>query len=142
MAYIMNLRNVKEKKIYPLGENFSGQNETEEISFNNYYMEKNGKPFFGISGEFHYSRMSDTRWEDELIKMKMAGINVVTTYLFWIHHEEEEGIFDFAGRRNLRKFVELCAKHGLYVILRIGHLIMEKYETVEFLTGCMENLFR
>jgi len=120
MAYIMNLKNIEEKKFYPLGENFTGKNTVEEISFNNYYMEKNGKPFFGISGEFHYSRMSDMRWEDELIKMKMAGINVVSTYLFWIHHEEEEGVFDFSGRKNLRKFVELCAKHELYVILRVG----------------------
>lgn len=120
MAYIMNLKNVQGKNLYPLGDEFTGKNDVEEISFNNYYMEKNGKPFFGISGEFHYSRMSDVRWEDELIKMKMAGINVVSTYLFWIHHEEEEGVFDFTGRRNLRKFIELCEKHGLYVILRVG----------------------
>lgn len=120
MAYIVNLKNIQEKKLYSLGDNFAGRNNAEEISFNNYYMEKNGKPFFGISGEFHYSRMSELRWEDEIIKMKMVGINVVTTYLFWIHHEEEEGVFDFSGRRNLRKFVELCAKHELYVILRVG----------------------
>jgi len=120
MTYTINLKNIQEKNLYPLGEEFAGHNNQEEISFNNYYMEKNGKPFFGISGEFHYSRMSDIRWEDELIKMKMAGLNVVSTYLFWIHHEEEEGVFDFAGRRNLRRFVELCAKHGLYVILRVG----------------------
>lgn len=55
-----------------------------------------------------------------MIKMKMGGISVVATYLFWIHHEEEEGVFDFTGCRNLRKFVELCHKHGLYVILRVG----------------------
>jgi hypothetical protein len=64
--------------------------------------------------------MDENRWEDELIKMKMCGINIVSTYVFWIHHEEEEGVFRFDGRRNLRKFVELCAKHGFYVILRVG----------------------
>lgn len=121
MGYELDIRNLKEKVIYPLGENFRGISKNgEEISFTNYYMQKNGKPFFGVSGEFHYSRMSDERWEDELIKMKMCGINVVATYVFWIHHEEEEGIFRFDGRRNLRKFVELCEKHGLYVILRVG----------------------
>lgn len=121
MRYELSLKNVKEKNIYPLGDDFKGISKTgEEISFTNYYMKKNGIPFFGISGEFHFSRMSDERWEDELIKMKMCGINVVSTYLFWIHHEEEEGIFDFSGRRNLRRFVKLCAKHDLYVILRVG----------------------
>lgn len=117
----LDLRNLKKKEIYSLGENFRGENgKGEEISFTNFYMQKNERPFFGVSGEFHYSRMSDTRWEDELIKMKMCGINVVATYVFWIHHEEEEGIFRFDGCRNLRKFVQLCKKHGLYVILRVG----------------------
>lgn len=121
MRYELDLRNLKEKNIYPLGEDFRGMSKTgEEFSFTNYYMMKNGKPFFGVSGEFHYSRMSDTRWEDEIIKMKMGGINVMVTYSFWIHHEEEEGIFRFDGCRNLRKFIELCKKHGLYVILRVG----------------------
>lgn len=121
MGYELDLRQVKEKRIYPLGENFRGTSRSgDEISFTNFYMQKNGRPFFGVSGEFHYSRMSDARWEDELIKMKMCGINVVTTYVFWIHHEEEEGVFRFDGCRNLRQFVELCQKHGLYVILRVG----------------------
>ena len=115
MRYEMDLRNLKRKNIYPLGENFHGVSKSgEEFSFTNYYMMKNGKPFFGVSGEFHYSRMSDTRWEDEIIKMKMCGINVVATYVFWIHHEEEEGVFRFDGCRNVRKFVELCGKHGLH----------------------------
>ena len=64
--------------------------------------------------------MNAERWEDELIKMKMCGINMVATYVFWIHHEEEEGIFDFSGSRDIRRFVELCKRHGLYVILRVG----------------------
>lgn len=121
MSYELDLRGLKEKRIYPLGEDFRGvSKEGEEFSFTNYYMQRNGKPFFGVSGEFHYSRMPDARWEDELIKMKLCGINVVSTYVFWIHHEEEEGVFRFDGRRNLRKFLELCRKHGLYVILRVG----------------------
>lgn len=121
MHYELNLKSLKEKKIYPLGKEFCGANLSgEEISFTNFYMMKNGKPFFGVIGEFHYSRMSDTRWEDEIIKMKMCGINVIATYVFWIHHEEEEGVFCFDGCRNIRKYIELCKKHNLYVILRVG----------------------
>ena len=98
MAYELSLRGLTAKNIYPLGEDFRGRSKDgTELSFTNYYMEKNGKPFFGVSGEFHYSRMSDGRWEDELVKMKMGGINVVSTYVFWIHHEEEEGISGLTG---------------------------------------------
>lgn len=121
MGYQLSIIDLKEKKIYSLGNDFRGKSKSgEELSFTNYYMLKNGKPFFGVSGEFHFSRMADSRWEDELIKMKLCGLNTVSTYVFWIHHEEEEGEFDFSGSRNLRKFVTLCQKHGLYVILRIG----------------------
>ncbi|MCM1134879.1 MAG: beta-galactosidase [Clostridium sp.] len=121
MEYRLSLKELQAKRIYPLGEDFQGTGrDGEEISFTNYYMEKNGRPFFGVSGEFHFSRMNEARWEDELIKMKLCGVNMVATYVFWIHHEEEEGVFDFSGRRDIRRFVELCAKHGLYVILRVG----------------------
>ncbi|MDO5516429.1 MAG: beta-galactosidase [Clostridium sp.] len=121
MKHELNLKNVKPKIVHLLNENFRGNsNSGEEISFTNYYMQKNGKPFFGVSGEFHFSRMNENRWEDELIKMKLGGINIVSTYVFWNHHEEEEGVFDFTGRRNVRRFIELCKKHDLYVILRVG----------------------
>lgn len=121
MEHVLNIANVEPKAFYDLGEMFSGTSQNgEEIGFTNYYMERDKKPFFGVCGEFHFSRCGASRWEDELIKMKLGGINVVSTYLFWIHHEEEEGIFDFSGSKNLRQFVELCMKHGLKVILRIG----------------------
>lgn len=121
MEYKLPLQNVMPKNIYSLGENFRGKSKDgTELSFTNYFMEKNGTPFFGISGEFHFSRMSESRWEDEIIKMKMGGLNVVATYVFWIHHEEEEGKFDFTGCRDLGRFIRLCKKHGLYVILRVG----------------------
>ncbi len=52
--------------------------------------------------------------------MKAAGVNVVSTYVIWIHHEEIRGQFDWTGQRDLRAFTQLCAKHGMYVIARIG----------------------
>ena len=117
----IDLNGYKSAGLYSLGEDFSGTSGNGDvISFNNYYMEKSGKPFFAVSGEFHYSRMDESRWEDEIIKMRLGGVNIISSYLFWNHIEEEEGVFDFSGRRNLRRFVQLCAKHGLYVILRVG----------------------
>ena len=52
--------------------------------------------------------------------MKAAGIDIVATYIFWIHHEEVEGEWDWSGRRCLRGFAELCARNGLYLYPRIG----------------------
>jgi beta-galactosidase len=90
------------------------------ISANQRYLTLDGKPWFPVMGEFHYSRYSESEWDPELLKMKAAGIDVISTYVFWIHHEEIEGQFDWSGQRDLRHFVELCAKHGLYVWIRVG----------------------
>lgn len=109
------------KNIYPSTLRLGGISpHGDEISFTNYYMELNGKPYFAICGEFHYSRYPEGDWETEIRKMKLSGINVVATYIFWNHHEELEGEFQWAGNRELRRFVKLCRDNGLYVILRVG----------------------
>lgn len=120
MQNYIDVSKIKEKEIYSLGKNFFGEGPQGTIGFTNYYLEENGTPFFGIAGECHYARVHESQWEDTILKMKMCGINIVSTYVFWIHHEEQEGVFRFDGNRNLRKFVELCKKHGMYVIVRIG----------------------
>jgi len=79
-----------------------------------------GKPWIPIVGEFHYARYPQAEWRDELLKMKAGGINTVSTYVFWIHHEEERGKFDWRGQRSLRGFLELCQATGLKVFVRMG----------------------
>lgn len=92
----------------------------ETIGVNSRYLVRDGKPWLPVMGEFHFSRYPAAQWEEELLKMKASGVNVVATYVIWIHHEEIEGQFDWSGQRDLRAFVQLCAKHGLYVVARIG----------------------
>jgi hypothetical protein len=90
------------------------------VGVNSRYLLLNGRPWLPVMGEFHYTRCPDENWEEEILKMKAGGVQVVATYVFWIHHEEVEGRFDWTGRRDLRRFVTLCARHGMYVQLRIG----------------------
>ena len=90
------------------------------IEVNSRYFLKNGNPFIPVMGEIHFSRVAPENWERELAKMKSGGITVVSTYLFWIYHEETEGVFDFSDGLDIRQFVQLCKKTGLDVILRIG----------------------
>ncbi len=90
------------------------------IGVNSQYLTLDGKPWLPVMGEFHYSRYPEAEWEQEILKMKAAGVQVIAMYVIWNHHEEVEGQFDWTGQRNLRKFVELCGKHGMYVYPRIG----------------------
>jgi beta-galactosidase len=90
------------------------------ITVNSGYLMQDGEPWLPVMGEFHFSRYPHQYWEEELLKMKAAGVQIVSSYIIWIHHEEVQGQFDWSGDRDLREFVRLCGKHGLLVIVRIG----------------------
>ncbi|CAM5254697.1 hypothetical protein SALBM311S_08455 [Streptomyces alboniger] len=90
------------------------------IEVNSRWLTRGGRPWFPVSGEFHYSRYPAAEWEEELLKMKAGGVTAVASYLIWIHHEEIEGRVRFDGDRDLRRFAELCARHGLDFVPRIG----------------------
>ncbi len=94
-----------------------------------------GKPILPIMGEFHYSRYPLAEWEQSLLQMKAAGIQIIAFYSFWIHHEEEEGKFRFDGNRDVRYFLQLCAKHHLSALVRIGHGCMGKPVTAAIRIG-------
>jgi hypothetical protein len=98
----------------------------ELLRFTTLYLERSPAPgvtpcpVFPVAGEFHYARFGAEGWEDELRKMKAGGLTAVSTYVFWIMHERVEGTFDWTGRRDLRRFIQLAQKIGLDVIVRAG----------------------
>jgi beta-galactosidase len=90
------------------------------IGLNSRYLTLNGAPWLPVMGEFHFSRFPRAQWEEELLKMKAAGVDVVAAYIIWIHHEEVKGQTDWTGQRDLHAFAELCSKHGMLLVARIG----------------------
>lgn len=92
----------------------------ERIDVTSRYLERGGRPVLPVMGEYHFARDRRENWYRELCKMKAGGVNIAATYLFWIYHEEDEGVFDFTGDRDVRAFVLAAQKAGLDVVLRIG----------------------
>jgi beta-galactosidase len=80
----------------------------------------NGKRWTPVMGEFHFARYPENEWREELLKMKAGGVDIISTYVFWIHHEEIEGQFDWSGSRNLRHFIQICQEVGLNAFVRCG----------------------
>lgn len=91
-----------------------------EIGVNSRSLLFDGQPVFPVMGEMHYSRVPPAEWRDELLKMKAGGVDIVATYVFWIHHEEIEGRWDWSGQRDLKKFLQTCNDLGLKVVVRCG----------------------
>ncbi len=101
--------------------NMGGKNpDGVEINVTSKYFTKGGKPWLGVMAEYHFSRYNRDEWHKELAKMKAGGIIIVSTYLFWIYHEEIEGEYNFDGDNDIRKFIEDCEDVGLDIVIRIG----------------------
>lgn len=79
-----------------------------------------GRRVVPVMGEIHYSRLPENEWGSEVRKMREGGVTIIATYVFWNHIEEQQGMFNWSGQRNLRHFLEICRDEGLPVILRVG----------------------
>nr|XP_025974710.1 beta-galactosidase [Dromaius novaehollandiae] len=89
---------------------------------------KDGRPFRYISGSIHYSRIPRYYWKDRLLKMKMAGLDAIQTYVPWNYHESQTGIYNFSGDRDLEYFLQLANETGMLVILRAGPYICAEWD--------------
>jgi hypothetical protein len=52
--------------------------------------------------------------------MKAGGVDILATYVFWIHHEPQKDCFDFSGCRDIGAFLDICDGEDMPVCLRIG----------------------
>ena len=96
----------------------SAQNPT--VKWDRHSLIIDGRRVAAVMGEIHYSRLPENEWKTEVHKMKEGGVTIIANYVFWNHVEEQQGVFDWSGQRNLRRFLEVCKQEGLPVCLRIG----------------------
>ncbi|MEV0622667.1 beta-galactosidase [Nonomuraea sp. NPDC050404] len=82
---------------------------------------RDGRRWIPVTGELHYSRVPRRRWREALRLMRAGGIDVVSTYVFWIHHQERQDQEpEFGGGLDVAAFVRSCQETGLEVIVRVG----------------------
>lgn len=79
-----------------------------------------GKRVWLVSGRVPYARIPRSQWAERIAAAKNAGLNTIETPIFWNRHEVRSGRFDFTGENDLRHFVDLIGKAGMFCILGIG----------------------
>ena len=52
------------------------------MDYENDCFRKDGEEFSYISGSIHYSRIPRVYWKDRLLKMYLAGLNTIQTYVY------------------------------------------------------------
>ena len=88
-----------------------------------------GSPFRIISGELHPGRIPAEYWRHRIQMTKAMGCNTVSAYLFWNHHEAQEGIYDFhTGNRDISEFISIAKDEGMWVIIRPGPYVCAEWE--------------
>ena len=110
--------NTLAQNTFTFGTNVNPQGVTFEVDSKGFVI--GGKHVLPVMGEIHYARVPAKDWRREIRKMKAGGITIVATYVFWIHHEPEEGHWNWADNMNLREFLEVCKSENMPVVLRIG----------------------
>lgn len=105
-------------KTFDFGTRSNPSGQTFEVDSRGFII--NGQHVLPVMGEIHYSRVPQQDWRREIRKMRAGGITLLSTYVFWIHHEQEEGQWDWSGQRDLHSFLQICQEERLPVVLRIG----------------------
>uniref|UniRef100_A0A667Y269 Beta-galactosidase n=1 Tax=Myripristis murdjan TaxID=586833 RepID=A0A667Y269_9TELE len=98
------------------------------VDYKNDCFRKDGEAFRYISGSIHYSRIPRVYWKDRLLKMYMAGLNAIQTYIPWNYHEPSPDQYNFSGDRDVKHFLQLAQDIGLLVILRPGPYICAEWD--------------
>jgi len=79
------------------------------------------------AAEIHYFRVPRDLWELYLLRAGQFGANTISTYIPWMWHEPEEGVFDLTGetdeRRDLAGFIELVREFGFGLIAKPGPFV-------------------
>ncbi|KAG2781430.1 Beta-galactosidase 5 [Phytophthora cactorum] len=89
--------------------------------------EIDGKQTLLLGGSIHYPRSSTGQWEQLLREAKRDGLNHVEMYVFWNLHEQERGVFNFAGNANITRFYELATEVGLFLHVRFGPYVCAEW---------------
>jgi beta-galactosidase len=88
-----------------------------------------GAPFQIRSGEMHPGRIPAEYWRHRIRMARAMGLNTIAAYIFWNHHEESEGRFDFkTGNRDIARFIRIAQEEGMWVLLRPGPYVCAEWD--------------
>jgi beta-galactosidase len=87
-----------------------------------------GRRVWILGASIEYARVPPEAWADRIAAARQAGFNTVATSCPWLVHEPRKGRFSFHGPTDVRRFVELCAAAGMWVMLRPGPYIGGHYD--------------
>ena len=101
---------------------------TSSVSFSQGVFLLDGQRRLLLTAEYPFFRDEPSNWKDRLSKLKSMGLEIITCYIPWRHHQPQKEIIpDFDGstqpNRNILGFIDLCKSLGLLLIVKPGPFI-------------------
>lgn len=87
-----------------------------------------GRRIWIVSASIPFNAIPRSRWEDRIHAAKLAGFNTIEAPVVWSRVEPRPGQFDFKGEGDVKHFVQLVAKAGMWCILRPGPYTGDSWE--------------
>ncbi|MDR1450277.1 MAG: beta-galactosidase [Propionibacteriaceae bacterium] len=87
-----------------------------------------GTPRVLLSASVFAFRIPESQWADRLRATAALGYHAIDVYFPWNFHETAPGQWDFTGRRDVGRFLDLAAQAGLFVIARPGPYICAEWD--------------
>ncbi|CAH1227763.1 hypothetical protein PAECIP111891_06161 [Paenibacillus allorhizoplanae] len=87
-----------------------------------------GKSEVILCASLFYFRLPRGVWQERLRKVKACGYNAIDVYFPWNYHETQEGVWDFAGEKDVAQFLQEASEAGLWVIARPGPYICSEWD--------------
>lgn len=99
----------------------------QEIRFEKGILFRNGQPEFMLSADYPYYRDDPANWQPRLRQLRELGVQTVTFYVPWRHHEQADLSLDFTGRtqpnRNVVGFLEAIKAESMLAVVKPGPFI-------------------
>lgn len=81
-----------------------------------------------LCASLFYFRIPRAYWRARMEQLKHLGYNTIDVYFPWNHHEQQEGVWDFEGERDVEAFLRTAAETGLWVVARPGPYICSEWD--------------
>ncbi|EGC33370.1 hypothetical protein DICPUDRAFT_48969 [Dictyostelium purpureum] len=108
--------------------NFNKLNNGLNITYDHRSLIINGERKLLVSGSVHYPRASVSKWNEILKSSKLAGVDIIETYIFWnVHQPNTPNEFYLEDNANITLFLDLCKENELFVNLRIGPYVCAEW---------------
>ncbi|MHC4887326.1 MAG: beta-galactosidase [Planctomycetota bacterium] len=99
-----------------------------EVTMDNKSFLIDGERIWLHSGAIHYFRHPHEDWEKVLLRAKRGGLNCIETYTAWNMHERSPGSYNFEGRCDLGRYLDLIHDLGMYAFVRPGPYICSEWD--------------